>query len=189
MSELEKKFKEFLIKHKQVSNSTITIGEAKALAHDLVEIAEKENKRLRNAIKEYLDKNIATDEKLEELQHKVRKAIRQDENLIKENTKLKKQIENIKYLDRKKVNSILWDYINDVCYENDDIVLKNPNHVLYENRLCNFAIPTKQKVIEVLESPLGKDYKAENNIILLKRLREQIASEILGDDNEKPKRK
>jgi len=52
MNKLEKEFKEFLIKHKQVSDSTITIGEAKALAHDLAEIANKYYEKIAKKYKE-----------------------------------------------------------------------------------------------------------------------------------------
>ena len=37
---------------------------------------------------------------------------------------------------------------------------------------------TKERIIEVLGSPLGKDYKTECNITRLKKLKEKIASEI-----------
>lgn len=47
-----------------------------------------------------------------------------------------------------------------------------------------YKMVIKDKIIEVLESPLGKNYKAENNLTLLEKLREQIALEILGE-NEK----
>jgi len=44
----------------------------------------KENKELRDSIEEYLEKNIATDEKLEELSQKVKKAIREEGEVIAE---------------------------------------------------------------------------------------------------------
>jgi len=111
MSELEKKFKEYLgIRAWEKSNLI--------LAHDLAEIAAKHYVNCDECMK-----------------------------LCGENAELKKQLADIKYLSRKEVNSALWDYINDVCYENDDIVLKNPNHKCYEERICSLAIP-KQKYLD-----------------------------------------
>jgi len=34
-------------------------------------------------------------------------------------------------------------------------------------------------IVEVLESPLGKDYKSQENLTLLKKLKEKVATEIL----------
>ena len=165
---------------------------------------QKENERLRNAIREYLDKNIATDEKLEELQHKVRKAIGQDENLIKENAELKKQIENRKYLNRGEMDDFVKEIItitlSNYGDESGEPIEDLPMQVWEDfeedfNRIittiCSLVIPiTKEKIIEVLEKYQIREiekFTPQNKgkeRCVWEREPEQIASEILGDEDE-----
>ena len=50
-----------------------------------------------------------------------------------------------------------------------------------ENIKLKKQLSTKDKIIEVLESPLGIEYKSECNISRLEKLKNKIALEILGD--------
>jgi len=90
--------------------------------------------------------------------------------LQKENTKLKKQIADIKYLSYQEVECILLGYLEEDGVPED-----------LAAAICSLAIPiTKEKIIEVL-----KDYLKDicPNLIKDSDFVEQIASAILGNND------
>jgi len=135
MSELEKKFKEFLIKHIQVSDSTMTKGEAKALAHDLAEIAEKyyvncdecmklcgENAELKKQIECEIANNSLTLERL---------AITEEE-YEEEIKELKKKIEDIPT--EEKIIEVLENHFGSMTSDGHSIINKIASEIIEDNK-------------------------------------------------------
>ena len=152
MSELEKKFYEYFM------SEYFNPKEPEKIAKELAKIAGKE-------MKEGVLVNF--DVKKGEL------TINHKNKLQKEITELKKQIANIKYLDREKVEKYLrlkFSY----RYELETIATRDIVEAV--KHICNLAIkPTREKIVGVL-----KDYYFEDEEDI--KLFNQIATKILEDN-------
>ena len=132
--------------------------------------------------------------------------------LEQENQKLKKQLSKIKYLDSKEVKKLIY-YIANIPTDEKLYLLggwdvnelqkfiKNKKEVADEviNKICSLALPSKKKIIEILNKYFdidtdfeGAEFLANKECMVsnkkkltYKKINEfynKIASEILGDD-------
>jgi len=81
----------------------------------------------------------------------------------------------LQVLKREKIKDILWDYICNICEENDNVELDNPNRNYYVDQICQL-IPEGEIIAE------GKiEYKdIENNFTIGGHFIDLIASQNLG---------
>jgi len=177
MSELEKKFYEYFM------SEYFNPKEPEKIAHDLAEIAEKEllpikpHFEKRSMTKEVLIRMVdglyVKREQLQKENAELGKQLKRQKELyldlrdldnknLQEIEKLKKQIENIKYLDRNEVNKILINHFGNY-------------NISVLNSICSLAIPTREKIIEKLKHLKGAGF-------ILGEVDDNMINFILGDD-------
>ena len=177
MSELEKKFKEYM------SNRWGIISkQSEIIAYDLAEIADKYwLSKLKRMKKQLLPEKIREAyklplEKIELMQKENAELKQQTIGMAKHIDELEHDISEIKYFDRCELRNLIFKYPADEINEKELL-----------DDICKLALPTREKIIEVLKRYSHEDKGKTlnftiNDIFGCVVFIETLADELLGSE-------
>lgn len=192
MSELEKKFRKYM------SNRWGNYSyQSKIIAHDLAEIAEKENTELKDRLKnkiigfrEHREAYMCLAKRRREYANHLSVVLREKNKIIKE---LKKELADIKYLDGDEVEKIIRYYFSEFRYASlkDMINDKETAFIETTTAICSLAIPETPRNLTKEELAKEEKYEKKHYKTLAMPKQKPIEidcysknGEILGDGNE-----